>query len=160
MQYPVTVAWDGRNFAAVQEVTSTVRSPVPFAEVKDGILLLGGEPVPLGSLITMYSPFLLRVSTPASMALAQAFAASKQSRQAAGQAEPYVCQCEFVDVGVGPHMKVAENPECPECTEFGYAVWAYSFGMPAEKAAAKAYLFEVLGPEPEEERRAHESGGA
>lgn len=55
------------------------------------------------------------------------------------------CTCEYVDVGVGPHMKVAENPECPVCTEFGYAAWAYKNGTDDEKAAATAYLDEVLG---------------
>jgi hypothetical protein len=58
---------------------------------------------------------------------------------------PEACDCEFVDVGVGPWMKVAENPQCPVCTEFGRAWWDVQHGTPQDRAAAQAYLDRVLG---------------
>jgi hypothetical protein len=54
------------------------------------------------------------------------------------------CTCEYVDIGIG-QQKVAENPDCPVCTEFGYAAWAVKCGTPDEQAAAREYLAEVLG---------------
>jgi hypothetical protein len=75
------------------------------------------------------------VTTRAQEALALA------ERGACGTREEPVCTCEFVDIGIGL-QKVAETPDCPYCTELGYACWALENGTPAEKAAAQAYLAE------------------
>jgi hypothetical protein len=58
----------------------------------------------------------------------------------------YPCVCEHADIGIGL-MKVSEHPECPRCTETGYALWAEVNGTDAEKLAARAYLDELLGRE-------------
>jgi hypothetical protein len=58
----------------------------------------------------------------------------------------YPCVCEHADIGIGL-MKVAENPECPRCTEPGYALWAEVNGTDEEKQAARAYLDALLGRE-------------
>jgi hypothetical protein len=67
-------------------------------------------------------------------------------QHAAPDGREYPCQCEFADVGIGS-MKVAESPECPRCTETGYALWAEANGTDEEKQAARAYLDELLGRE-------------
>jgi hypothetical protein len=55
------------------------------------------------------------------------------------------CTCEFADIGIGM-LKVAETPDCPECTEFGRALVLASEGTPAERKAAAAYLDHLLDP--------------
>jgi hypothetical protein len=75
------------------------------------------------------------VRTPVQVALAEAEAAARDTRP-----QP-VCTCEFVDIGVGS-QKVGEAPDCPYCTEFGYAAWAAEHGTDPEKEAARAYLAE------------------
>jgi hypothetical protein len=76
------------------------------------------------------------VRTPVQVALAEAEQAARETRP-----QP-VCTCEFADVGTGPPYKVAESPDCPYCTEFGYAVWAAAHGTDPEREAARAYLAE------------------
>jgi hypothetical protein len=58
----------------------------------------------------------------------------------------YDCVCEHADIGIGL-MKASESPECPRCTEVGYALWAEVNGTDGEKQAARAYLDFVLGRE-------------
>jgi hypothetical protein len=55
------------------------------------------------------------------------------------------CTCEFVDIGIGL-QKVSENPDCPACTELGYACWAVQHGTPDERVAARAYVNDFFGP--------------
>jgi hypothetical protein len=83
--------------------------------------------------------------TPAQQALAEVSVITAEARREAGIYDAWAqnCHCEFADVGVGPLMKVAEQPDCPVCTEFGYALWALAHGTPHEKAAAAAYLDEM-----------------
>ena len=73
------------------------------------------------------------------------------------------CKCEFVNVGVGPWMKVAEYPDCPACTLLGFAAWALESGTPDEKRHATAYLREweasmSLQAMTEAARQAHPAG--
>jgi hypothetical protein len=58
---------------------------------------------------------------------------------AAGHRPEPPCTCEFADIGIG-RQKVSEVQDCPFCTEFGYACWAVEHGIPAEQAAARAWL--------------------
>lgn len=67
-------------------------------------------------------------------------------QQAAPDGREYDCVCEHADIGIGS-MKVAESPECPRCTETGYALWAEVNGTDDEKLAARAYLDVLLGRE-------------
>ena len=60
----------------------------------------------------------------------------------AAPARDLPCSCEYVDNGLGL-MKVAEDPGCPHCTEFGYAWWAVTNGTEPEREAARAYLNEL-----------------
>jgi hypothetical protein len=65
-------------------------------------------------------------------------------RYAARPPSALTCSCEFADIGIGL-MKVAESPECPACTLFGYALWALREGTPLERSAARDYLDWLFG---------------
>ena len=53
------------------------------------------------------------------------------------------CSCHYVDIGIGMD-KVSENPDCPQCTMVGFAMWASENGTAAERQAAQVYLDEFL----------------
>jgi hypothetical protein len=80
------------------------------------------------------------VRTPAWQALAAAETAARAGRPR------LECKCWYEDIGIGL-QKVAETPDCPYCTEFGYAAWALEHGTPPERVAARAYLDEAMTTE-------------
>jgi hypothetical protein len=63
---------------------------------------------------------------------------AKVAQGAAGERPEPDCSC-LRAAGT----KVAEDGECPACTEFGYAVWAVRSGTPAEQLVAAVYLDEL-----------------